>query len=77
MNDENINQIIKESIAEAIKIAGTQKALADDAELSQGAIGKFFRGEARPKGETAIKLEKAVDKKIHRSRFAPHIFLND
>ena len=77
MNDTDIDEMIKDAVAEAIKIAGTQKLLANNAGLSQGAIGKYYRGEARPRGETAIMLERAVDKKIQRSRFAPHIFIND
>lgn len=77
MNNQVIDQTIKDAVAEAIKLAGSQKALADLCGLTQGAIGKYYRGLSRPKGETAILLEKAVDRKILRSQFAPHIFSND
>lgn len=74
MDEKTTKQIIIDAIAEAVEIVGTQNVLADKSGLSQGAISKYLRGEAKPKGENAKKLEMAVDMKIPRHRFAPHIF---
>lgn len=77
MKDKDIKKVIKKAVAEAIKLVGTQKKLADLSNLSQGAIGKYYRGEAKPTGPTAKLLEKAVKGKISKSRFAPHVYDED
>ena len=68
------DEIIKTAVNEAIKLNGSQKALAAKSGLSQGAISKYVLGKAKPRGEVALSLEKACDYRIHRGRFAPHIF---
>lgn len=67
-------EIVKKSVAEAVKLCGTQCALAERSGVTQGAIGKYLRGDALPRGETAKKLSKAVDGKMGPRDFAPHIF---
>lgn len=59
---------------EAIEMAGSQKKLAEKSGLSQGVISKYLRGETMPSGVAAKKLERAVNFKITRDKFAPHIF---
>lgn len=74
MNTLQIKEIVKKSISEAIKDCGTQDALAKKAGITQGAIGKYLRGEALPTGVTAKNLSKAVEGKQTPADFAPHIF---
>lgn len=73
--DTNLeSEIIKKAVAEAIVIAGSQQLLAQKAGLTQGAISKYILGKSKPRGEIALRLEKACDFKVTRTRFAPHIF---
>lgn len=58
----------------AIDMCGSQAALAKKTGITQGAVGKYYRGEALPRGETANALSRAVDGKLKPSDFAPHIF---
>ena len=53
----------------AIKIAGTQKILARKAGLSQGAISKYKRGVAIPRGWAAKRLSDAVGGEITPQQF--------
>lgn len=53
---------------------GTQDKLAKKAGITQGAIGKYLRGDALPTGVTANKLSFAVDGTQEPASFAPHIF---
>ena len=77
MNNTEAKQIIKKAVAEAIDVVGTQQTLADLSELSQGAISKYYRGEAMPTGPMAKRLENAVKGKIPKWRFAPHVYDKD
>lgn len=70
-------KIVKKSVSESISICGTQAALAKKAGITQGAVGKYLRGEAFPRGETANALSKAVGGKLKPSDFAPHIFTQE
>ncbi len=54
---------------------GTQEKLAKKAGITQGAIGKYLRGDALPTGVTANKLSFAVDGTQDPASFAPHIFI--
>jgi len=72
--DSDFKKIVKENIQQAITICGSQVALADKAEITQGAIGKYIREECLPTGVTAKKLSKAVSGKLKPKDFAPHIF---
>lgn len=74
MSDADFKIIIKEAVKDAVTYCGSQVALADKAGITQGAIGKYLRGDAMPTGVTAKKLSQAVDSTISRDRFAPHIF---
>lgn len=74
MNTSEIKEIVKKSITTAVGYCGSQVALAKKAEMSQGAIGKYLRGEVLPTGVSAKKLSKAVDGTQKPSDFAPHIF---
>lgn len=74
MNTSQIKEIVKKSVADAVVIAGTQVALAKRAHITQGAIGKYLRGDSIPSGLTAKHLSEAVDGRIPPSGFAPHIF---
>ena len=75
MTDDVITEIIKQAVLEAISIAGgTQAALAERSDLSQGAISKYILGKAKPTGLVAKRLALAVNNKIDKSRFAPHIY---
>lgn len=74
MNKITAKHIVKTAVIEAIAYCGTQAALADKAEITQGAVGKYIRGDSIPTGVTARKLSKAVDSTIPASRFAPLIF---
>ena len=70
----NTSDIIKNSVTQAISICGSQVALAKRAGITQGAIGKYIRGEAKPTGVTARKLSLAVCRKLSPADFAPEIF---
>jgi len=74
MNTSQIKDIVKKSVAEAVALCDTQAALAEKAGLTQGAIGKYLRGDALPRGDTAKRLSKAVEGRIPPYKFAPHIF---
>lgn len=67
-------EICKQSVAIAVISCGTQEKLAKKAKITQGAIGKYLRGDALPKGETAKNLSLAVGGAQPPSDFAPHIF---
>jgi len=69
-----MKKIIKKSVEAAIVICGTQAALASKAKITQGAVGKYLRGDAMPAGVTAKNLSKAVGGALPPSKFAPHIF---
>ncbi|MGZ8158375.1 MAG: YdaS family helix-turn-helix protein [Methylobacter sp.] len=71
---ETIKEFVEKSVREAVAICGTQEALASRAGITQGAIGKYLRKEALPTGVTAKKLSVAVNGKLSKSAFAPHIF---
>lgn len=77
-NDKNEHiATVKASINKAILVFGSQKKLADEANLTQGAISKYARGESLPTGVTANNLSEAVIKKglkLLPKDFAPHIF---
>ncbi len=49
-------------------------ALAEKTGISQGAISKYLRGDALPRGDTAKSLSKAVGGRLRPADFAPHIF---
>ena len=74
MDKNEAKEIVKQAVFEAIEYCGTQVSLANKSQLTQGAIGKYIRGEAMPKGESAKQLHLAVDKTIELNRFAPLIF---
>jgi transcriptional regulator with XRE-family HTH domain len=74
MNTSNAKEIVSKSVKKAVAYCGTQKALAEKANITQGAIGKYLRKEALPTGVTARNLAKAVDNTQSREEFAPHIF---
>jgi transcriptional regulator with XRE-family HTH domain len=74
MNDSQIKDIIKKSVSAAVVYCGSQSALARNAKITQGAIGKYLRGDAKPTGLTARRLSIAVDKTLMPVDFAPHIF---
>ncbi|MGZ4953554.1 MAG: helix-turn-helix domain-containing protein [Methylobacter sp.] len=74
MTKSEIKHIVKQSIEQAIAICETQTALADKAGVTQGAISKYLRGDALPKGETAKNLSVAVAGILKPADFAPHIF---
>lgn len=76
MDISHIKEIVKNSVSVAIESCGTQEKLAKKAGITQGAISKYLRGDALPKGETANALSKAIDGKLKPADFAPHIFLN-
>lgn len=69
-----IKEIVIKSVATAVAICGSQAKLAKKAGLTQGAVGKYVRGETLPRGETAIVLSKAVGGELTPYDFAPHIF---
>ena len=77
MKTQNQNEMIRQAVIDAIALIGTQRELAAKSGLTQGAISKYVLGKAKPRGEVALLLEKACEFKIHRSRFAPHIFKED
>jgi transcriptional regulator with XRE-family HTH domain len=68
------SEIIRNSVIQAISICGSQVALAKKANITQGAVGKYLRGEAKPTGVTARKLSLAVESKLSPADFAPDIF---
>lgn len=74
MNTSTNKEILKNSISSAIEICGTQMALAEKTGISQGAISKYLRGDALPRGDTAKSLSKAVGGRLRPADFAPHIF---
>jgi transcriptional regulator with XRE-family HTH domain len=74
MNKAQIKDIVKRSVSIAIEQCGTQAALAEKAGITQGAVGKYLRGEAIPRGETANALSEAVGGALEPFDFAPHIF---
>jgi hypothetical protein len=74
MNTSKAKEIVKISVARAVVLAGSQTKLAEKADLTQGAIGKYLRGEALPTGPTAKRLVAAVDGALNKKDFAPHIF---
>lgn len=76
MDITKIKEIVKAAVEEAVVDCGSQVALAEKAGISQGAIGKYLRREALPTGVTANNLSAAVEFRISRERFAPHIFAN-
>ena len=75
MDTNEFKEIVKKSVSEAVKSCGSQLNLAKKAGLTQGAIGKYVRGETLPTGVSANKLSKAVEGKQQPYDFAPHIFL--
>lgn len=77
MDKKEIKSIVKRSISIAIEICGSQSKLASKAGISQGAVNKYVRGEAMPRGETAIALSKATAGKLTPADFAPQIFASD
>lgn len=74
MDKQAIKNIVKKSVSLAIEICGSQGKLAVKAGITQGAVGKYFRGESLPRGETAIALSKATGGKLLPFHFAPQIF---
>ena len=74
MNTTNAKSIVKDAVKTAVQYCGTQVALAEKAQITQGAVGKYLRGDALPTGVTAKKLSAAVDYTLDKSCFAPHIF---
>jgi len=77
METSEIKEIVKKSVRTAIKICGTQDALAKKAGVTQGAVGKYLRGESIPTGVTAKNLSNAVNGELQPCDFAPHIFSSD
>jgi transcriptional regulator with XRE-family HTH domain len=77
MNTIKSKSIVKQSVKRAVIYCGSQAALARRAGITQGAIGKYLRGETLPTGVTANNLSKAVDNTMHNSDFAPHIFTQE
>jgi len=67
-------ELVKQSVLKAIEICGTQDKLAERAGITQGAVGKYIRKEAMPRGETAKRLSKAVNGALSPYHFAPLIF---
>jgi len=74
MKKSEIKEEVRKSVIIAISHCGTQDALAKKAGITQGAIGKYLRGEALPTITTANGLSDAVDGTQHPSCFAPHIY---
>lgn len=74
MNTLHAKEKVKDTVAEAVRLCGTQDALAKKAGITQGAIGKYLRGDALPRGETAKALSKAVNGRLTPKDFAPLIF---
>lgn len=74
METLEIKEIVKRSVASAIEICETQVLLAEKTGVSQGAISKYLRGAALPRGEIAKKLSRAVGGQLKPYDFAPHIF---
>lgn len=77
MDTKDAKIIVKKSVNDAVAYCGTQVSLAARAKITQGAIGKYIRGETLPTGVTAKKLSKAVDETMPKEKFAPHIFNNE
>jgi transcriptional regulator with XRE-family HTH domain len=74
MDTAKYKEIVKKSVSKAVECCGTQMELAKRAGITQGAVGKYVRGETLPTGVTANKLSKAVNYQQPPSDFAPHIF---
>jgi transcriptional regulator with XRE-family HTH domain len=74
MNISKIKKTVKKSVSTAVAYCGSQVELAKRAKVTQGAIGKYLREEALPKGDTAKRLSRAVDGTQKPCDFAPHIF---
>lgn len=74
MDTEDVKEIVKETVKNAVRYCGSQVEFARRAGISQGAVGKYLRKEALPTGVTAKKLSAAVDGTISKNKFAPHIF---
>jgi len=74
MNTSQAKKLVKKSVSKAVASCGSQSALARKAKITQGAIGKYLRGDALPTGVTAKKLSEAVNSEIDPYYFAPLIF---
>ena len=74
MNIPESKILVQKTVTEAVNYCGSQVELAKRAGITQGAIGKYLRGDSLPTGVTANKLSSAVDFTISRSNFAAHIF---
>jgi DNA-binding transcriptional regulator YdaS (Cro superfamily) len=61
-------------INKAIKIAGSQTELARLSKISQAAIWKMAKGHSRCSGESAVKIEKALNGAITRHELRPDLF---
>lgn len=63
-----------EPVKRAIEMFGSQAKLAKQANLSQGAISKWIRGDGIPTGESAKLIEIATGGLVTRQELRPDIF---
>jgi DNA-binding transcriptional regulator YdaS (Cro superfamily) len=62
------------AIKKAVMYAGSQSNLAEAIGLSQGMISAYQLGRHRVDGRIALKIEKAVDRKVMRHELCPDVF---
>lgn len=77
MDTFNAKRIVTRSVSQAVAICGTQSLLAKKASITQGAVGKYLRGDCLPTGRTAKRLSFATGHQLSPYDFAPHIFGED
>ena len=65
---------IVEPVQRAVGLFGTQAKLAAKANLTQGAISKWIRGDGIPTGESAKAIELATGGLVTRQELRPDIF---
>lgn len=64
----------QEALAEAVKIAGNQGALAELIGKTQQAVSLMVRGKTRISAETAIAVERATNGRVPKWKLRPDIF---
>jgi DNA-binding transcriptional regulator YdaS (Cro superfamily) len=62
------------AIKKAVIYAGSQQKLAEATGLCQGTISRYERSTRKVNARHALKIEKAVDRKVMRHELCPDVF---